>query len=178
MNYLDIALIIPIVYGLIQGFSRGIVKEVTSLVSLIIGVYIAINFSFYLDVHLEGLIQKNKELIPIISFTIVFAATLIVIRVIGYLLEKITNALALGIISKLLGAIFGSIKIAVLLSALIFFEQKIELIPKDVLKNSILKEPIENILVVLIPEITEHKDIIKDIEKKAKKATNKIKKEL
>ena len=178
MNYLDIALIIPIVYGLIQGFSRGIVKEVTSLVSLIIGVYIAINFSFYLDVHLEGLIQKNKELIPIISFTIVFAATLIVIRVIGYLLEKITNALALGIISKLLGAIFGSIKIAVLLSALIFFEQKIELIPKDVLKNSILKEPIENMLVVLIPEITEHKDIIKDIEKKAKKATNKIKKEL
>ena len=178
MNYLDIALIIPIVYGLIQGFSRGIVKEVTSLVSLVIGVYIAINFSFYLDVHLEGLMQKNKELIPIISFAIVFAATLIIIRVIGYLLEKITNALALGVISKLLGAIFGSIKIAVLLSALIFFEQKIELIPKDVLKNSILKEPIENILVVLIPEITEHKDIIKDIEKKAKKATNKIKKGL
>ena len=178
MNYLDIALIIPIVYGLIQGFSRGIVKEITSLVSLIIGVYIAINFSFYLYVHLEGLMQNNKELIPIISFAVVFAATLIFIRIIGYLLEKLTNALALGIISKLLGAVFGSIKIAVLLSAVIFFEQKVELIPKDVLKKSTLKEPIENILVVLIPEITEHKDLIKDIEKKAKKATNKIKKGL
>ena len=46
MNYFDIALIIPIIYGMVQGFSRGIVKEVTSLVSLLIGVYIAINFSF------------------------------------------------------------------------------------------------------------------------------------
>ena len=40
--------------------------------------------------------------------------------------------------------------------------------------NDIIK-PIENILVVIIPKITEHKDIIEDIEKKAKKATDKIK---
>jgi hypothetical protein len=38
-----------------------------------------------------------------------------------------------------------------------------------------LIEPLEKILVVIIPKITEHKDIIKDIEKKAKKATDKIK---
>ena len=144
MNYLDIALIIPIIYGMIQGFSRGIVKEVTSLVSLLIGVYIAINFSFYLDSYLLDFLKDSKDLIPIISFTIVFAATLIFIKVIGYLLEKITNALALGIISKFLGAIFGSIKIIILLSALIFFEQKLELIPKEVSQKSILKKPIES----------------------------------
>ena len=178
MNYLDIALIIPIIYGMVQGFSRGIVKEVTSLVSLLIGVYIAINFSFYLDSYLLDFLKDSKDLIPIISFTIVFAATLIFIKVIGYLLEKITNALALGIISKFLGAIFGSIKIIILLSALIFFEQKLELIPKEVSQKSILKEPIESFLTVIVPEISEHKDIIQDLEKKAKKATKKIKKEL
>jgi len=178
MNYLDIALIIPIIYGLVQGFSRGIVKEVTSLVSLIIGIYIAINFSFYLDSYLVDFLKDSKDLIPIISFAIVFAATLILIKVVGFLLEKITNALALTIVSKFLGAIFGSIKIIILLSALMFFEQKLELIPKEVTKNSILKGPIENFLTVIVPEISEHQDIIKDIEKKAKKATKKIKKEL
>ena len=175
MNYLDIALIIPLIYGLVQGFSRGIVKEVTSLVSLIIGIYIAINFSFYLDSYLSDFFKDNKELIPIVSFAIVFGATLVIIKTLGFLLEKITNALALGIISKLLGAIFGSIKIAVLLGALIFFEQKAEIIPKDVVKESMLKEPIENVLAVLVPEISEHKDLLKDIEKKAKDATEKIK---
>ena len=68
-----------------------------------------------------------------------------------------------------------SIKIAVLLGALIFFEQKVEIIPKDVVKESMLKEPIENVLAVLVPEISEHKDLLKDIEKKAKDATEKIK---
>lgn len=175
MNYLDIALIIPVIYGFVQGFSRGIVKEITSLVSLIIGIYIAVNFSFYLESHLEDFFRDNKELIPIISFALVFAATIITIKILGNILEKITNALALGIISKLLGAIFGAIKIAVLLSAIIFFEQKLELIPKDVTKESMLKEPIEEVLTVLIPEIAEHEDLIKDIEKKAKEATKKIK---
>ena len=148
------------------------------MVSLLIGIYIAINFSFYLDSYLVNFLKESKDLIPIISFAIVFAATLIFIKVVGFLLEKITNALALGIVSKFLGAIFGSIKIIILLSALMFFEQKLELIPKEVTKNSILKVPIENFLTVIVPEISEHQDIIKDIEKKAKKATKKIKKEL
>ena len=112
---------------------------------------------------------------PTISFAVVFAGTLITIKILGGLLEKITNALALGIISKILGAVFGALKIAVLLGVLIFFEKKIELIPKEVSKTSLLIEPIENILIVIIPKITEHKDIIEDIEKKAKKATDKIK---
>ena len=175
MNYLDIALIIPVIYGFVQGFSRGIVREITSLVSLIIGIYIAVNFSFYLESHLEDFFRDNKELIPIISFALVFAATIIAIKILGNILERITNALALGIISKLLGAVFGSIKIAILLSAIIFFEQKLELIPKDVKKESMLKQPIEEVLTVLIPEITEHEELIKNIEKKAKEATKKIK---
>jgi membrane protein required for colicin V production len=175
MNYLDIALIIPLVYGLIQGFSRGIVREITSLVSLVIGVYVAINFSFYLESYLEDLISEHKNLIPIISFAVVFAGALIIIKILGSLLEKITNALALGIISKILGSVFGALKIAVFLAVLLFFEKKIELIPEEVSKTSLLIQPLEKILVVIIPKITEHKDIIKDIEKKAKKATDKIK---
>ena len=175
MNYLDIALIIPLVYGLIQGFSRGIVREITSLVSLVIGIYIAINFSFYLESYLEDIISEHKNLIPTISFAVVFAGTLIIIKILGSLLEKITNALALGVISKILGSVFGALKIAVLLAVLLFFEKKIELIPEEVSKTSLLIQPLEKILVVIIPKITEHKDIIKGIEKKAKKATDKIK---
>ena len=178
MNYLDIALVIPLVYGFFTGFSRGIIKEVTSLASLIIGLYIAINFSFYIEAYLEEVIKEHKTLIPTISFALVFTATLVIIKLLGSLIEKITNALALGILSKLTGAIFGSIKIAVLLSVLIFFEQKIGVVPKEIIKKSALKKPIENILIVIIPKITEHQDLIKEIEKKAKKATNKIKKDL
>ena len=49
MNYLDIIIAVPLLYGLIKGFSNGLVKEVTSLLALFIGVYVAINFSEYLE---------------------------------------------------------------------------------------------------------------------------------
>ena len=38
-----------------------------------------------------------------------------------------------------------------------------------------LKEQIENFLSVLVTKISEHKDLLQDIEKKAKNATEKIK---
>ncbi len=49
MNYLDIIIAVPILYGLIKGFSNGVVKEVTSLVALFVGVFVAINYSEYLE---------------------------------------------------------------------------------------------------------------------------------
>jgi len=47
MNYLDIALVIPMVYGIVRGFSKGIVNEITSLAAIGIGVYLALNFSVF-----------------------------------------------------------------------------------------------------------------------------------
>ena len=81
----------------------------------------------------------------------------------------------MGIINQVIGGYFWINKNCCSFSALIFFEQKVEIIPKDVVKESMLKEPIENVLAVLVPEISEHKDLLKDIEKKAKDATEKIK---
>ena len=44
MNYLDIIIVIPLVYGMIKGFYNGLVKEITALLALVVGVYVAINF--------------------------------------------------------------------------------------------------------------------------------------
>ena len=47
MNYLDIVIAIPLLYGLIKGFTNGLIKEITGLLGLIIGVYVAINSSSF-----------------------------------------------------------------------------------------------------------------------------------
>ena len=42
MNYLDVILIVPILWGLLRGVKNGIIKELTGFVALICGVYGAI----------------------------------------------------------------------------------------------------------------------------------------
>ena len=53
MNYLDIVITIALIYGLIKGFANGFIKEITGLLGLIIGAYVAINFSSYLHPKFE-----------------------------------------------------------------------------------------------------------------------------
>ena len=45
MNYLDIILIIPLAYGLVQGLRKGLVKEIAGLLAVVLGVYLARYFS-------------------------------------------------------------------------------------------------------------------------------------
>lgn len=47
MNYIDIILLLPLLYGAYRGFSRGLIIEVATLLGLLLGVYIAIKFSGY-----------------------------------------------------------------------------------------------------------------------------------
>jgi len=72
MNYLDIIIVAPLLYGMIKGFSNGLIKEVTALVALLAGFYVAINFSLYLEPKVADVLGGYEQFIPIIAFAILF----------------------------------------------------------------------------------------------------------
>ena len=45
MNYLDIIIIIPLIWGAYKGFRKGFIIEIASLIALILGIWGGINFS-------------------------------------------------------------------------------------------------------------------------------------
>ena len=175
MNYLDIIIVVPLLYGLIKGFSNGLVKEITGLLGLIIGVYVAINFSSYLHPRFTEFLGGYEQFVPIISFVTLLLVSILVIRFLGYFLDKLTKALALGIISRVLGAIFGFFKIVVIFSFLLFIVTEYGLINTQTQKESVLLKPLQDITAIITPEINKHKDTFLD---KVEKNTNKAKKEI
>ena len=70
MNYIDIVIIITFSYATFKGFVNGFIKEITGVVSLIIGTYLAINFSIYLEPLFVDLFKKYASLIPLLSFLV------------------------------------------------------------------------------------------------------------
>ena len=158
MNYIDIVIVVPLLYFFIKGFSNGLIKEVTDLFGLITGVYIAVNFSYYLHPNISNLFQGNLDLVPIISFTVLFFVTLLMIRLLGYMLETITKALALGFISKLLGAVFGMTKVLVFFSFMLFFLTEYKLITINDEEDSVLIPPIKQMTQKIIPHVNQHKE--------------------
>ena len=176
MNYVDIIISIPLLYGLIKGFSNGIIKEITNTLSVFLAIYIGIHFSTLIEPYLQSDALSNYErTIPLIAFLIVFIVILIIIKSIGGLIDRLAKLLALGIISRFLGAIFGVFKIMIIFSGILFFLTEYKMIDHQIEKDSILLKPIQDVSEILIPKINKHKRIIIDTTKEnTKKAKEKI----
>ncbi|MCK4406508.1 MAG: CvpA family protein [Bacteroidales bacterium] len=167
MNFLDIILILPVIWFAYKGFTKGFIIELTLLVALVLGVFIAINFSYFAADFLTDNTKIAHKYISIIAFVITFIAIVIAAFAVGKLLEKVINLILLGFINKIAGCLFGILKAAFILSVIIFiinsFDSKQAVITKKIRENSILYKPIASIAPYIIPKLNLDKiDITKE----------------
>ena len=169
MNYIDIILSIPMLWGLYKGLKRGIIKELTSLLALILGIYGAVHFSEQLQSIFQANISIDDSLLPIISFAASFILIVLLVRLIGLLLDKIIKMAALGMISRLLGGVFGMLKTAFIISAILLvfntLDYQLEIIPKEQKKNSLLHQPISEMVSLLIRDVEDGNSLLEEAEK-------------
>jgi len=162
MSVLDIILSVLFLFGLVRGFMKGLFVEVASLVGLIAGVYGAIHFSYYAANFLESKVSWDEKYINIVAFAITFVLIILIISLAGKALTKLADFAALGIINKLLGGVFGALKIGLILSiALMIFSRMNKSIPfvsEAELKSSILYEPVKTIAPLIFPDIIKAED--------------------
>ena len=151
MNYIDIIIVIPMAWFAFQGFKRGLVVELFSLIALIAGIYAALYFSDFATKFIIENVSLNEDYVPILSFILTFIGVVIIVYFVGKLLEKLVNMVALGILNKLAGAIFGILKAAVFLSIIIMLINSFddEWISKEKKKDSLLYAPVSEIAPLL-----------------------------
>jgi membrane protein required for colicin V production len=126
--------------------------------------------------HLASDFLSNFEKsLPLIAFMLVFIIILIIIKSIGELIDRLTKLLALGLISKILGAIFGMIKLLIVCGFLILLAADYDILDKETTENSILLNPVQKISTTILPQISKHKQIIIEA---TKESTEKAKQRL
>ena len=169
MNYLDIILSIPLLWGTYKGLTRGIIKELASLLAFILGIYGAVYFSEQLQPTIQTNISIDDSFLPIIAFTATFIVIVLFIRLLGLILDKIIKLVALGMISRLLGGVFGALKTTIIISSLLLvfntLDYHLELIPDEQKKNSLLYKPISELMPLLLPEAEYGNNLIEEAEK-------------
>jgi len=157
MHVIDIVLGALILFGLVRGFMKGLFVEVASLLALVAGVYGAIHFSNFAASFLESKTDWAENTINVAAFAITFVAIIIAISLAGKALTKLANFAALGILNKLLGAVFGGLKIALILSVVLIVFNKmnstVTFVNDEKLKDSILYKPVKSLAPMLFPSI-------------------------
>lgn len=157
MNTFDIIIAALLLFGFVRGLMKGLFVEVASLVALVAGVYGAMHFSYFIGGWLKNSVSWDEKYIKLAAFAGTFIVIIISIALLGRLLTKIADFAALGILNKILGGVFGALKIGLILSVIFIFFGKInDTIPfvnKETLQQSILYKPVKKIAPMIFPSI-------------------------
>lgn len=155
----DIVIGIILAFGLIRGFMRGFIIEITSLVALVLGIYGAIHFSFYAVGLLESYFSWQPQTLNITALILTFIIIVLAVLLLGKLITKLANIMALGLLNRLLGGVFGGLKMAVIISVVLMFLSTFSaqgfLIDQKTISNSVLYQPIERLGEKILPSVLE-----------------------
>ncbi len=157
MSTIDIVIAVILLFGLVKGYMKGLFIEITSLVGLVLGVYGALHFSYFLSDILKDNVSWDESMIQIVAFAGTFIIILLALVFLGKALTKIAETIFLGFFNKILGAVFGVLKYALILSIVFLIYDQInsslKFLSKEKSKESILYEPVKNLAPTIFPNL-------------------------
>jgi membrane protein required for colicin V production len=175
MNWIDFIIIALLAFGLIQGFIDGVIIEIAKLAALILGIWGAIHFSGWTAGKLSDWFDMQATWTGVVAFAITFVVIVLGINLLGRLLDTIVKSVSLGFLVKLLGAVFGVIKTALILSVVFVFlntiNEKRHFLPSATIEKSYLYNPIADIIPVIFP-IIEGGDLLDSFNRHKNKPQN------
>ncbi len=142
MNLLDLFLLIPLLWGLYRGFVKGFIIQLAGIAAFLLGVLGALHFSAFIAGFMEHKLAWHYSHTQLIAFALTFIGIVILVFFLAKLMEKAVKMAALGILNKIIGAIFGALKFLLITGALLYLlssiENRFKLIPSKTQESSLL----------------------------------------
>ena len=166
MAPVDIVLLLLLIAGAFRGFTKGLVLSVASFVGLVGGIWGASQFSHLAAEQLSEHVTWSVNSLQMASLALTFLAVVLVVHLLAKLLEKVLAMVALGLVNKLAGAVFGGLKTWLILSFLLMMAHQIMgsrswLPPSE--PPSVLLGPVESLAPLLAPTFGSIKDAAQDV---------------
>ncbi len=153
MNWLDIIIIVLLVFGAFGGWRTGLVKSLLSLAGLIVGITLAGRYYLTLCERLAFIPQDKVA--QIVAFAIILVGVMIIAGIVALLLNWILSSLMLGWVNRIGGAVFGFLMSVLFISTLLAIWVKFLGISSVVSESSLaslLLKQFPTVLALLPPE--------------------------
>ena len=142
VNIMDLVFGGLIAYGGFKGFRKGVIIELTSLLALVLGIYGAIHFSGYVAEQLTSYIDWDKRYVDLASFGLTSVGIIFGVSLLGKMLTSLAKLVMLNGVNRMLGLLFGGLKLAVFSGVILIFLMKANalfgFIPSEIIEQSLL----------------------------------------
>lgn len=134
--------------------------SVGSLIGLIVAIYVASNYAPALcEVMLKQFVL-TPSIASVISYFIIFAGVALLCFFISKLLDKFFKVVMLSWLNRLLGAAFGVVKyaliVSVILNLVVMAENFYTVIPEKTKSESVLYKPVLSLVPTILPYVKFH----------------------
>jgi membrane protein required for colicin V production len=154
MTSIDIILGGLLAYGLGKGLWKGLFAELASLISLLAGIFIAVKFSGIVG-GILGSETSNSRYISVIAFAVTFIAVVVAIILLAKVFTTLASFASVGWLNRLLGGMFGFLKMVLIVSVSLNFFLKINVnnwfAKKETLDNSLFFYPVLEVSNTIFP---------------------------
>lgn len=109
-SYLDLGILILLIYFMINGFSSGFIKQTSLILGVLVAVIIAINYYQDFQQYIEPFFELSPQVMQLISFAILLIIVTLFIHILGLIIRNILKMLFLGPLDSIAGALLGLVK--------------------------------------------------------------------
>ena len=156
MHFIDLFLGALLVYGVVRGIWNGFFVELASLLSLLIGIWVAIKFSHVLAGFVTS-VSSNAQSVKLLAFALTFILVVIGISLLAKFFTTIASFAGLGLFNKLLGGVFGLLKMTLIISISLNLFAKLNqnnlLLAQETTGKSLFYNPIRNTAALFYPTL-------------------------
>lgn len=157
MNYLDIVLIVALVIGFAIGYFKGLVSQISFGAGVVIGLLQAVLFYAPVSERIQDATDWENVICSIIAFIGIILAVIVIFKIAGWLISALLKAIHLGILDRILGALFSTV-IAMLLvvgitNAANTVMPELELFSRTTQKHSMLYNKVQDITLSILGEV-------------------------
>lgn len=104
--------------SLLQGLFKGFTEQVIAIIAIIAGTWAALKFTDLVCNFLQPYLGAPASFLKILVFIMMLVLVILLFKLLGKLVKASINFVTLGWLDRLLGAVFGLLKAAIVLGIL------------------------------------------------------------
>lgn len=149
MTFIDIVLLLLLLFSAVSGYKNGLIRELTSLAAWILGVYLAVKFTQAFSPLITPVPIHSPAIAKIVMFALIFVVVVVIVSFIGRFLQAFFEDLDLVFLIRLGGAFVSLCKSVFILSLLMVILHlsiiKWNWPSEETRQESLLYQPIESV---------------------------------
>ncbi len=151
MNWLDIVIIVLLLFAVWQGWRQGVITQILGLAALALGIFLAWRFGGAIGSWLG----MDSTTARVAGFAIVLVVVIVGVVLLGRVTRGLVRITGLGVFDNLLGVLFSALKMALFVGLLMMitdaFGPDVTIISADIRDGSVMYRVVDGICDVVFP---------------------------